>query len=69
MNNNGEKCKTSITHIPNICDEVGLYSLLTINFLILTPVYMVYFDYLVYMRGGGAKKKPGLTLAFDFRQS
>ena len=69
MNNNGEKCKTSIIHIPNICDEVGLYSLLTINFLILTPVYMVYFDYLVYMGGGGAKKPPGLTLAFDFRQS
>ena len=56
MNNNGEKCKTSIIHIPNICDEVGLYSLLTINFLILTPVYMVYFDYLVCMGGGGGKK-------------
>ena len=68
MNNNGEKCKTSIIHVPNICDEVGLYLSLTINFLILTLVYMVYFDYLVY-RGGGAKKPPGLTLAFDFRQS
>ena len=31
---------------------------------------MVYFDYLVYMGGGGGgKKAPGLTLAFDFRQS
>ena len=35
---------------------------------LLTLNYMGYFDYLVYMKGG-AKKPPGLTLAFDFRQS
>ena len=35
--------------------------------VILNQLYMGYFDYLVYMRGGGeAKKPPGLTLAFDF---
>ena len=28
--------------------------------------YMGYFDYLVYMGGGGGKKAPCLILAFDF---
>ena len=31
----------------------------------LTLIYMGYFDYLLYMKG--AKKPPGLTLAFDSR--
>ena len=42
--------QTYVTH------EVGLYASLIINFLILTLVYMVYFDYLVYMGGGGGQK-------------
>ena len=35
---------------------------------ILTLIYRGFFDYLFYMVGEG-KKPPGLTLAFDFRQT
>ena len=36
---------------------------------VINASYMGYFDYLVYVGGGEAKKPPCQTLAFDFRQS